>query len=175
MPKLITIKTRHRGNTPRGMKRAYNNASKAAWADTAFEFHAHYRDKRFTNEHAQEAGFALRKGEGLPRGSAAFRKSYTGRKLRMMGHTRPLEFSGDTRRKVRSASISSTSKGGKAAYAGASKFNFRHPKSKIRMSEEFKRITAAEAIALGEFYDRRLDHHLALEDQTTEQLLDLQR
>lgn len=161
---LMTIKLRERGNTPRGMKRAFNAASKQAWYDTAVEFHQNYRDKRFTPEHAIEAGYMARKGERIPRGTKAFRQSYTGRKLRMKGHMNPLEFSGETRRKIRYASISSTSKGGKAAYSGASKFNLRHSKSKIRMSEEFRRITAKEAQALGEFYDRRLDHYLAQAD-----------
>jgi hypothetical protein len=164
MAKLITMAIRDRGNTPRGMKRAFNAASKAAWHDTAVEFHRNYRDKRFTPAHAAEAGYMSRKGEQIPRGTKAFRQSYTGRKLRKFGHTNPLEYSGETRRKVRSASISSTSKGGKAAYAGASKFNFRHSRSKIRMSEEFQRITAREAESLGQFYDQRLDYHLAQQD-----------
>lgn len=165
MPSLVTIKTRDRGNTPRGMKRAFNEASKAAWKDTAWEFHGSYRDKRFTAEHAREAGYAFRKGELLPRGTKAFRRSYTGQKLRIHKHTRPLEFSGDTRRAVRATSISSTNKGGKAAYRGASRFNFRHPKSKIRMNEEFTRITRQEAGELAAFYDRRLDARLAQIDR----------
>lgn len=147
------------------MKRAYNAASKAAWYDVALRFHSEYRDKRFTEDHAREADYGRRKGELMSRGTSQFRKSYTGRKLRIKGHTRPLEFSGETRRKVRMASISSTSKGGKAAYSGASKFNFKHPKSKIRMSEEFRRITAKEADQLGQYYDDRLDLHLAEQDK----------
>lgn len=154
---MLRIAIRERGNTPRGMKRAFNAASKEAWRDTAMEFHANYRDKRFTAEHAREAGYTARKGELQPRGSKAFRQSYTGRKLRIKGHTRPLEFSGETRRAVRATSITSTSRGGKASYRGASKFNFRHPKSRVRMSEEFRRITRAESIELAAFYDRRLD------------------
>jgi hypothetical protein len=165
MAKFLTIKTRERGNTPRGMKRAFNAASKSAWYDVAVRFHAEYRDKRFTEEHAREAGYGHRKGELMARGTKAFRQSYTGRKLRIKGHTRPLEFSGETRQLVRMASISSTAKGGKAAYAGASKFNFKHPKSKIRMSEEFRRVTAKEAEALGQYYDQRLDQHLAEQDK----------
>lgn len=165
MAMRITAKIRDRGHTPRGMKRTHNVAAKLAWYDTALFFHTEFRDARFTEEHAREAGYARRKGELIPRGTKAFRNSYTGRKLRMFGHTRPLEFSGETRRKVRAASITSTAKSGKAAYRGASKFNFRHPKSKIRMSEEFTRITQREAELLGEFFDKRLDHHLAATDK----------
>ncbi len=161
----VSAKIRERGNTPRGMKRAFGNASKAAWYLVAMLFHKEYRPKRFTHDHAVEAGYAKRKGELIPRGTKAFRNSYTGRKLRMFGHTNPLEFSGDTKRNVRAASISSTRTGGKAAYAGASKFNFRHPKSKIRMNEEFTRITAREAEELGRYYDQQLDLELAKLDQ----------
>lgn len=160
------IKIRERGNTPRGLKRAFNAASARAWHATALEFHTRYRDRRFTEEHAREAGYAHRKGELIPRNTKAFRQSYTGRKLRIHGHTRPLEFTGETRRAVRAASISSNSKGGRASYRGASKFNFRHPKSKIRMGEEFRRITRNEALELATFYDRRLDQYLKEADQS---------
>ncbi len=118
------------------------------------------RDARFTEAHARAAGYAHRKGELLPRDTAAFRRSYTGRKLRMFGHTRPLEFSGETRNKVRAASINATNKMGRAAYPGASKFNFRHPKSKIRMNEEFTRLLPHEVEQLGEYYDQQLDIEL---------------
>ena len=162
MTALMTIKVRDRGNTPRGMKRAFNEASKLAWYDTAVEFHRNYRDKRFTVEHAREAGYAARKGELIPRGTKAFRQSYTGRKLRIHKHTNPLQFRahGGTRDAVKSATVSSSFRGGKAAYRGASVFNFRHPKSKIRMNEEVRRITAAESRELAEFYDSRLDVRL---------------
>lgn len=165
MAKLVAITVRDRGATPRGMKRVFNNAQKAAWADVAWRFHEQYRDKRFTPEHAIEAGYSKRKGELIPRNSAAFRKSYTGRKLRMFGHTNPLQFSGTTRRAVKWASVSSTSKGGKAAYAGARVFNFLPPRSKIRMGEEFRRITQREAIELGKYFDERLDAHLKEADR----------
>jgi hypothetical protein len=164
MTKLIAIQVRERGATPRNMKRVFNAAKKLAWHDTAVRFHAEYRDRRFTLEHAEEAGYARRKGELIARDSKAFRASYTGKKLRMFGHTRPLEFTGETRRKVRSASISSTSNMGKASYSGAAKFNFRHPRSKIRMGEEFRRITRREAQELGQFFDLALDRRLAEAD-----------
>lgn len=166
MTKLVALKLRERGNTPRGMKKAFNAASKAAWYQVALYFHRNLMEKRFSPEHAREAGYAHRKGELLPRGSKAFQKSYTGRKLRMYHHMNPLQFTGDTRAAVkRAVSIDSTAKGGKAAYRGASKFSFRHPKSKIRMSEEFQRITAREAVELGEYYDQQLDLKLAEQDK----------
>lgn len=165
MTKLVTIVVRDRGATPRGMKRIFNNAKKEAWRDTAWRFHEEYRDKRFTPEHAAAAGYMKRKGELIPRGTKAFQRSYTGRKLRMWKHTNPLEFSGKTRRAVKWASVSSTSNGGKAAYSGARVFNFLPPRSKIRMGEEFRRITQQEAIELGQYFDERLDRRLKELDQ----------
>lgn len=165
MAKLITIQVRDRGATPRGMKRVFNAAQKAAWRDVAWEFHSNYRDKRFTPEHAIAAGYTRRKGEMIPRDTKAFRQSYTGRKLRMFGHTNPLQFTGDTRRAVKWASVSSTSKGGKAAYSGARVFNFRPPRSKVRMGEEFRRITPQEAIELGKYFDQQLDARLKESDK----------
>lgn len=164
----LRVIIRERGRTPRRLKKAFNEASKKAWYDTVVYWHLMYRDKRFTEQHGLEARYMKRKGELLPRGSKAFRRSYTGKKLAMQKHTRPLEFSGETRRKVKFANITSTSKGGKASYAGASKFSFKHPKSRIRMQEEFRRITDREALDLGQYYDQRLDHWLTVvsEQQT---------
>jgi hypothetical protein len=162
---LVTIQVRERGSTPRGMKKAVNAAQKEAWADVAWRFHEQYRDKRFTPEHALEAGYLKRKGELIPRNTKAFRQSYTGRKLRIHKHTNPLMFSGDTKKAMKWASVSSTSKGGKAAYSGARAFNFLPPRSRIRMGDEFRRILPREAMELGRYFDERLDLHLKKLDQ----------
>lgn len=160
----MAIGIRQRGPIGRGMRKAVNAASKVAWHKTAEYFHLYLRDERFTEEHARAAGYTLRKGEGQPRGSKAFARSYTGRKLRSQGHTRPLEFTGDTRRAMNLGfNIKSTSKGGRVAYRSASKFSFRHPKSQIRMSEEFRRLLPSEVAELGRIYDDELDKGLAKE------------
>lgn len=154
----LAIVVRERGATPRNMRKIHTRASKLAFLDTGTQFHLEHVPRRFTEKHAREAGFGHRKGELLPRGTKAFRQSYTGRKLRAKGHTNPLEYSGDTKRALRWApSMSATSKGVKIRFSGARTFNYRHPKSRIRMSDEFRRITKGEAIELGNFYDRRLD------------------
>lgn len=153
----LTVGIRDRGQIGRGLKSSFNAASKTSWHRTTVHFHATMREARFDPDHQREAGFAQRKGQGLPRGSKAYNRSYTGRKEKRFGHTRALEFTGDTRRAIRAASISSTSKGGKASYPGASKFSFRHPRSRIRMQDEFRRILPAEATELAEVYDSHLD------------------
>lgn len=156
------IEIRERGPTPRGMGKVWRGASKAAFLSTAELFDEVYRDRRFTRAHAEAAGYYKRKGEGLPEGSKAWRRSYAARKQRQHRHQRPLEFSGETRDRLRSGGRrSSTSNSARITYSQARKFNFRHPKSQIRMSEEFTRLIPEEIKQLGQHYDSRLDAELA--------------
>jgi len=161
----ITIK--ERGPTPRGMKRAYNNHSKAAWQSTGMLFHREMRDKRFTRAHGREAGYQKRQGEepGLTR--AEFFRSYTGRKLRKHSHMRPLEFSGETRRAIRTASISATSKGSRVRYPGARKFNFRRTSAAPKMADEFRKLLPDEIQKLAAHYDETLDDKLNSDNTTS--------
>lgn len=151
------IAIRERGTIGRGRKAEYRKASAGAWYDTAMHFHTNLRERRFDPDHQRAAGFALRKGQGLPRGTKAFKRSYTGIKLSKYKHERALEFSGATRKAIRAVSLSSTSNKGKAAYRGASKFSFKHPKSRIRMMDEFRRLLPSEVTDLAEVYDASLD------------------
>src|SRR5207302_1050578 len=110
----ITVVTRDRGATPRHLKKALTAGTKVAWLSSARAFHEHLREKRFTHQHASEAGYIKRKGENLTPGTKAFNRSYTGHKLKRFGHTLPLVLTGEARdRLAKIASLSSTSKGGK--------------------------------------------------------------
>lgn len=152
------IKITDRGPTPRKLLAVHNKASKAAWSQTGVRFHQDFRDLRFRPDHARRAGYYKRKGEGQPFGSVKWKRSYMGQKYRKYGHQRPLEFSGETRRAIASMpTLSSTSTSTKVRYAGARKFNFRHPKSRINMAEEFRRILPDEANSLARTYDRQLN------------------
>jgi hypothetical protein len=153
----LAIGIRDRGPIGRGLKAGFRAASKKSWYRTTLHFHAKMRDKRFDPAHQKAAGFAMRKGEGLAKGSKAYERSYTGIKEAKFGHTRALERTGDTRKAVRTANISSTSNGGKASYPGASTFSYRHPRSRIRMQDEFRRILPSEAEELAGVYDAGLD------------------
>jgi hypothetical protein len=159
MIKGVTIT--ERGPAPRNFRRLFGNLQKEAWQVTAEAFHEIYRDLRFTEAHGRAAGYAPRKGEGTS--GKAFWRSYAGRKRLKFGHSRPLEWSGETRRAVASASITTTRNRADIAYAGARKLNFRHPKSEIRMSEEFTRLLPAEAADLGRRFDRELDRLLKVD------------
>lgn len=155
------IEVRERGTTPRKMLSVHNKASKSAWADTGVRWHSDFRDLRFRADHARRAGYLRRKGEGMPFGSKAWKRSYMGQKYRKFTHQRPLEFSGDTRRAVASMpSLTSTSNGVKVRYSGARTLNYKHPRSRINMAEEFRRTLPEEANSLTRTYDNRLDEGL---------------
>lgn len=154
---FVAISVKDRGPIGRGLKREFNKASAKAWYDSAMFFHTDLRDRRFDPAHQRAAGFAKRKGEGMVPGTKGFNRSYTGQKLSRFKHTRALEFTGGTRKAIRQTSISSTGNLGKAAYRGASKFSFRHPKSRIRMWDEFRRLLPSEIQEIAKVYDQSLD------------------
>lgn len=130
------------------MARALRVAQKEAWFQVGVLFHAEMSDRRFTHAHASQAGYAKRSAK------------YTIRKLRRFGHTNPLEFSGRTRRMVRTANITSTGNGAAVRYPGARVFNFRNPKSQVNAVVEFTTVTQAEADVLARKFDQVLDAKL---------------
>jgi len=169
----LSIKIKERGPVPRTMRKVYTKARKEGWTSTGKLFHEEMRDKRFTKEHARTARYRKRSGEEFEsnKESKAFRQSYTGQKYRKFGHTRPLEYTGETRRLVRTANISSTSKGGRVKYPGARKLNFRNPHSSIQMSKEFRKLTGAEKRTLAKQYDKVIDREMNADKTTTERSL----
>lgn len=157
---ITTVIVRERGTTPRNLAKAMTAGKRQAWRATAEQFHLKLRLKRFTKAHGQEAGYYKRKGEGMTPGSKQFKRSYTGRKLARFGHTDPLVFSGEAKRASAAASITSTATAGKASYASLRKLNFRHPKSKINMALEFRRLVPSDLPVLSNTFDRVLDDAL---------------
>jgi len=159
----LLVPTRERAKVAMGLRNAFNAASKEAWRVTGNYFHENMRDDRFTPEHAIKAGYYKRKGQNYRPSMKVFGQYYYGRKWLSAKHgggkgkANPLEFSGDTRRAVRTARIEATRYGVRVIYAGARVFNFRHPKSRIRMNEEFTRLTMDEQRKLAEVYDAELD------------------
>ncbi len=155
-----------------GYKKAIRASLKEAWYEAGIYFHTHLRDKRFTKEHAKKAGYTPRKGEasaGVANyygNSKAFMKSYTGRKLKKFGHTRPLEFSGTARRLVRTASISSTSNGSRVRYPGARVFNYKNPFSNpaMNLNLEFRTILPEEAEQIGRDMNDRIDSKFVFDE-----------
>ena len=144
----------------RQMRTIVRQSMKESWKNTGRHFHVNHRDLRFTVAHARKAGYTRRSGEGMGVHAPTFRRTYTGRKLRQKGHMKPLVWSGESRRLARSASITSTSKGVKIRYPGLRKFNLRHPKSQVRMNEEFRRIADYEVPTLRRVYEKDLKEEI---------------
>jgi hypothetical protein len=153
-----TITMVERGATPGLSAKWHNEAAKEGWQHTARYWHVTLRDKHFTEAGAREYGYTKRKGEGMVRGSKAYKRSYTGRKEARFGHTRPLEFSGKSRRLTGTARISGTAKGA-TVRMNAPALNFKHPKSQIVMRDELTRISQPETSELSNVFGQHYHRH----------------
>lgn len=106
---------------------------KGAYRVIGKRWHLRNRKRHFTRRGAVMYRYAKRT------------RNYVRDKLRKHGHNRPLEFSGQSKRDSRTARITSTSKGTRVNMTLLRKLNYRHPKSRIRMAEEMRRVTGREA------------------------------
>ncbi|QDV87405.1 hypothetical protein [Planctomycetes bacterium TBK1r] len=166
---MTTAKIRFQGNPVKALRDRVGLAATKAYQETGDVFHRDHKDDRFTETHAKKAGFLPRSGSALDRLSKDFRKSYTGRKLRLKGHTRPLEFTGKTRRSTESHRIDAVSSiltdgDGKGevqvSYPQAKGFNRKSRHTDIDMRDEFQRVTAAEQQQLGKVFKKSLADNL---------------
>ena len=164
---IRVVGIRERQPIAKGLRRAFGHAKREAWEVTGQHFHDHMRDDRFTPEHAREAGYFKRKGESQPSGSKSFKQSYYGKKFYApnrgggRNQANPLEDSGKTRELVRTNySVYATRDRVEVRYPGARVLNYRNPRSRIRMNEEFKRLTDSELTTLARIYDNELDRIL---------------
>jgi hypothetical protein len=163
---FIVFNIEERGAVPRRFRVVQNESSRAAWRAVGQMFHDTMRDKRFSKEHGLKAGYAKRRGEEAGASGKAFWKSYTGEKQKKWHHTRPLEWSGTTRRNVRSARYETQAteygvagpgkRGGgiRIFYPGAQAFNFRPKGGRIHMRDEFTRLLKEEVDTLTREYER---------------------
>ena len=153
--KLRPVAIRERGPTPRRFRKSMTKAKRHGWQESARFFHSDLRDRRFTKQHARTAGYGRRS------------RGYTNQKKRRFGHTRPLEFSGDLRRRVRLGRIEATTKVGRAKYPGGQKLNLRNQHSNLNLRLEFTTLTRREATQTAKVFDGEVDRRLKL-DKTTE-------
>jgi hypothetical protein len=140
-------------------RRSWNVLLKAEWEEAAKYWGEEFRPKHFTPEGAAAYGYTKRKGENLAKGSKAYRRSYTGRKERQMGHTDPLVFTGESKRESSRYRIFATSKGARLSMP-TRKLNYRHPKSQIRMADELRRVLPSEEQAIAQRMSVRLARRL---------------
>jgi hypothetical protein len=165
----FVFRVREIGPTPRVLARRLPEIQRANWEDTGQSWHREMLPKHFTRAGATEYGYKPRQGERGGETDRGFRRSYTGRKLKVMNHTRPLVWSGEAQRLTRLRDVRATSKGAKIVLH-ANKLNWRGPHTDINMADEVRRISAGEAVTLTRQFDERLGQRLnALNDvETTE-------
>jgi len=149
-------------------KRHINNAMRRTLYAVGVRWVRRYLKLHFGNRATRRYGYAPRSGEagsGRP-----FRGSYTQRKLKSQGHTRPLEHSGEGKRLALygKKSIKATATGGQKAEAQVTitlprKFNRVNPKSKTRPPDEIRATNATELEELAVFLTEQSERELTKE------------
>ncbi len=141
-------------------KRQLQRATKETLEQMGRRWHDLYLPEHFKESAYSRYGYYKRKGMGLDPSGRAFRRSYTGRKLRQQHHERPLVFSGEGQ-SLALGPVRIRATGKQARVVLPSKFNLRNPKSRISMREEITKIIPAEAQDLVAFGRRWLRTALA--------------
>lgn len=176
---ILTCTIKERGFCGQALIKEHKNASRTAWLEAGKMWHSTFRDRRFTPAHAKRAGYAPRQGEKPGTDSKTFWNSYAGQKLKRFHHKNPLQWSGDVRARVKTASITATNthysgfgsaattKGGgvRIAYPGASKLNYRRWPTSPHMADEFRKVLPDELDAVARAYDTALNQ-IINQDQT---------
>jgi len=127
--------------------------------DLAAYWHEHMRAKHFTVAGAREYGYLPRRGErgNMPR--IGFKRSYTGRKLKAMGHTRPLVYTGESEEMTRIRDIRVHGKTA-TVVLHAPKLNWRNRYSQIHMWEEMTTVSEPELQELSRLFGRVMEMRL---------------
>jgi len=148
---VYDVALKRSGPTPKLLKRELNNCHRDAAANMGEFWHERYRPKHFTNAASTEYGYTPRQGErGRPFGKG-FDRSYTGHKLKLHNHSRPLVFSGESQRRTETMDVRATAKKGEAfvrVVLHAPALNFRYSGSPIDMRDEMTAVSQREADAI---------------------------
>lgn len=109
--------------------RDLNEILKGGYQQVGEMWHREMRPTRFTKRGARELNFPKRQGEqGGAQAKGGFQKSYTGRKLREKGHTKPNVWSGASELLSKARTVRATSKGVRVSLPGLRDWNRRKPK-----------------------------------------------
>ena len=148
---------------PKGIARKrMNDILRGAWFRVGAHWHKKMRPKHFTHRGAREYGYKPRGGEA---GSGRkFTCSYTSRKLRLKGHTRPLEFTGESRKLTEIRDVRATPKGVRIVM-GANRFNFRASINAPHMRDEMTTVSASEQRVIEKLLKRLVERGIA-QDRT---------
>jgi len=143
----LVIKVIEIGPVPGLGVRWYNRFIKLAVAEGAQLWVDKFIPKHFRASATRRYGYKKRKGMQYARGTAEFRDSYSGNKLRHKGHLIPLVYSGETRDLAKDSKVKPIAKRAEVR-TPARGLNRKHPKSEINMREEFQTILPVEHVEM---------------------------
>lgn len=142
-------------------KKQVNDVLKAAMYALGLRWRRRYLPLHFGEKAARRYNYTPRAGERGRDGSKDFDRSYTGRKLRFLKHKRPLEFTGEGKRQALNGQRLVYATRDKVRMPLPSKFNWRHPKSRVRMADEIRAVTVTESKELTKFLIETIDRLLS--------------
>jgi len=149
---MIFITVTEIGATPGILKRELGKMQKKAYTRIGRYWHKQMRPRHFTKAGAKDYAYEPRSGE---RGSGkSFGRSYTARKLKEHGHTRPLVLTGATELLSRMQDIRATSKGVKVVVHVGNVL--RQPKGRAERVRELTMVTPEEQRQLADIYDEEM-------------------
>lgn len=156
MPGVFQIEVVH-VNVRRGEQHLVNRIVRTAMQEMGLKWRDDYLPDHFTNRGATKYRYTPRDGERAS--GKKFKQSYTGQKLKKYGHTRPLEWSGDTKRQAlsdRRAIAKSTSKRSHVSCPLPVGLNRKNPNTEINMREEIETVTTSEIRELEKYLGERV-------------------
>lgn len=144
-----------------GLKaRQIRRAQRHALETMARGWHDDYLPLHFSEQAYERYRYTRRKGMGLDPNGRTFRRSYTARKLRERRHNRPLIYTGDgATQALGPVRLRGTDREQRVILP--SKFNFKHPKSRVSMRDELTRVLPEETRDLVERARRAFRQHIA--------------
>lgn len=151
----------YEGAVPSNIGRSEFNREilKPSWHATGEYFHRTMLPLRFTVRGGKMLNYAPRRGQEPGLTFKQFKRSYTYRKRRQFGHIKPLVFTGESENLAKIRDIRSTSKGVKIINH-ARGLNRKHPKSKVVMSDEVRRIAVHEKEELTKYLSEQVDKRI---------------
>lgn len=126
-----------------------------SWEQVGGEWRQRHLKSHFTQAGARKYGYAPRK------------KSYTRRKLREQKHRRPLEFHGEGRQQAGAPQGTRAKRRHMLKFSQRQvtvklprKFNWKHPRSKVRMAVEIREVTRPELTGIARYFRDEVEQRL---------------
>lgn len=137
-------------------KSEVNAASKDAFAFIGRMWRAKYLPLHFGDRATQRYGYTKREGADIARSRGKFAtRTYSFKKYRLVGHTRPLEFTGESKQRALSEEKIYATKD-RVIVRLPQAFNRRARDSQVRMADEIRAVRPEEVAHLRRLFANRL-------------------